>query len=394
MPIGISMKVIHFLGSFNPIYGGPTYSVKSQCLGLANRGVNVSLATESESKRYLMPLIEAGVKVVDSPTETPNIFQSLYLRFSRFLKGIDEYDIYHCHGVWRLTCHWVSRLAFNQGAKYVVNPRGDLEMSRINYNKWKKLKKTLAWYLYAKKDVQNASCLIATSKQEAQSIRRMGVATPIAIIPNGMDLTEFQSVTRTNANKEKKTVLFLSRVNPIKGLELLLEAWALLPSELLDGWELHIVGNSDPVDYKTVIAGLISRKKISSSVKMFDAMVGYEKINKYLSSDLFILPSFSENFGNVVAEAMLCECPVITTTNTPWDCLVSESCGWWIDLSIENLVRTLSEAMSLTDMQRSEMGKRAKCFVENTFSIESVSAQTEKLYTWIMNEGEKPEFVV
>lgn len=123
-------------------------------------------------------------------------------------------------------------------------------------------------------------------------------------------------------------------------------------------------------------------------------MVGQEKINKYLSSDLFILPSYSENFGNVIAEAMLCECPVITTTNTPWDCLVSQSCGWWIDLSVENLVETLSEAMLLPDTQRSEMGKRGRAYVENTFSTEIISAQTKQLYSWIMNDGEKPKFVI
>lgn len=388
------MKVIHFLGSFDPVYGGPTYSVKSQCLGLAQRGVDVSLATESESKSYLSPLVEAGVNLVDSPNEAPNIFHSLYLRFSAFLKELPDYDVYHCHGVWRLTCHWVSRLSSKRGRKYVVNPRGDLEISRINYNKWKRLKKLLAWYLYAKKDVQSAACVIATSKQEANSIRKMGVTAPIAIIPNGMDLSEFNGVCRDENLCGKRTVLFLSRVNPIKGLELLLEAWSKLPSDLTDSWELHIVGNSDPIDYKKKIADIISREKISSSVKMFEAMVGKEKINKYLSSDLFILPSYSENFGNVVAEAMLCECPVITTTNTPWDCLVSESCGWWINLSVENLVKTLYEAMSLTDGQRLDMGKRARLCVENTFSNEAVSIQTEKLYQWIMNEGEKPKFVI
>lgn len=388
------MKIIHFLGSFDPIYGGPTYSVKSQCLGLANKGMAISLATEEKSRVYLGGLLSAGIKLVAIPKEFPNICKSLYLRFFWFLKELDVYDIYHCHGVWRLSCHWVSRLASKKRKKYVVNPRGDLEISRINYDKWKKLKKMLAWHVYAKKDVQSAACVIATSMQEANSIRKMGVTTPIAIIPNGMDLSEFQWVSRKERCQEKKIVLFLSRVNPIKGLDLLIDAWALLPFDLRHSWELHIVGNSDPFDYKNQIVDKIREKKLSDSVKMLGKMVGQEKINKYLSSDLFILPSYSENFGNVIAEAMLCECPVITTTNTPWDCLVSQSCGWWIDLSVENLVETLSEAMLLSDTQRSEMGKRGRVYVENTFSTEIISAQTKQLYSWIMNEGEKPKFVI
>ena len=281
--------------------------------------------------------------------------------------------------------------ARRNGKKYVFNPRGDLETYRINYNKWKKLKKMLIWYIYGKKDVQNANCIFATSRQELEAIRRLGITAPIAIIPNGIELKNFPSKI-VHEEHEKKVVLFLSRVNPIKGLELLIEAWSKLPENVKAGWELHIAGNSDPADYVYKLETQIVSLNLKETVKLLGPITE-EKMRKYMNSDLFILPTFNENFGNVIAEAMMCECPAITTTNAPWEVLVEDKCGWWIDLSVDNLVKTLSEAMSLSDDERRRLGKLSRQCVINHFSSETVAKKTKKVYEWILGKGEKPDYV-
>ena len=112
-----------------------------------------------------------------------------------------------------------------------------------------------------------------------------------------------------------------------------------------------------------------------------------------MNSDLFILPTFNENFGNVVAEAMMCECPAITTTNAPWEILNTNECGWWIDLSIDNLVKTLKEAMSLTDEERIRLGKKSRQCIIDHFSSDSVAKQTKAVYEWVLGKTDKPAFV-
>lgn len=386
------MKVSHFFLSLNPKYGGPTASVPIQCRGLAKAGLDTTLYIYSESRTYEKGLLEDGVHVIEYDKPTNFFKKKFHIALKNLLKQADDADIYHYHGVWLPCDHWVASAARRKGKKYVFNPRGDLETYRINYNKWKKFKKKLIWHIYGKRDVQNASCIIATSRQELEAIRQLGITAPIAIIPNGIEMNNFpQKIVREK--QEKKIVLFLSRVNPIKGVELLIEAWGKIAEDTKMGWELHIAGNSDPIDYVHKLEKQISALKLSETVKMLGPITGDAKMRKYMNSDLFILPTFNENFGNVIAEAMMCECPAITTKNAPWEVLVEDKCGWWIDLSVENLVTTLSEAMSLTDVQRIELGKKSRQCIINHFSSESVAKKTKAVYEWLLGQEEKPEFV-
>lgn len=386
------MKVIHVMLSLNPKYGGPTYSVPIQCRGVAKEGVDVTLYTYSESRPWEAALLNDGVKIKEYDKPTSFFRKKFHLALKELLKKDDNADIYHYHGIWLPCNHWCAVAARQKGKKYVVNPRGDLEIYRINYNKWKKLKKKIIWHLYAKRDTQNASCIIATSQQECDAIRQLGITAPIAIIPNGIEMTNFPNEV-IHTHRDKKVVLFLSRVNPIKGLELLIDAWSKLPDNLRANWQLHIAGNSDPKDYVHKLEGLISQLGLVDNVKLLGPITGDNKMRKYMNSDLFILPTFNENFGNVIAEAMMCECPAITTKNAPWQVLNDDKCGWWIDLSVDNIVTTLIEAMSLTDEQRIELGKKSRQCIINHFSSESVAKQTKKVYEWILGQGDKPEFV-
>lgn len=161
----------------------------------------------------------------------------------------------------------------------------------------------------------------------------------------------------------------------------------------MNQWELHIAGNSDPKDYIDTLKAKVNGLGLSESIKFIGPVTGEAKMRKYQDSNLFILPTLNENFGNVVAEAMMCECPVITTKNAPWSCLNEDKCGWWIDLSVENLVNTLIEAMSLTDEERHKLGQMSRKSIVNRYSAESVAKKTYRLYEWVLGKCGKPDFV-
>lgn len=386
------MKVRHFLESLNPKYGGPTASVPTQCIGVAQKGIDVTLTTLEESRLFEKRLKETGVNIDEYSEDSSWIGKKLSLTLKNHLKKKNDVDIYHGHGVWRPICHWIALSARKNHKKYVVNPRGDLEIYRINYNKWKKFKKMVAWHLYGKKDMQSASCIIATSDQEMNAIRSLGITAPIAIIPNGMELSGFPS-NPSHQPHDKKVVLFLSRVNPIKGLEILIEAWKELPEHLASNWELHIAGNSDPLDYIKSLEAKIKNLGLQKEIKLLGPITGEAKMRKYQDSDIFILPTYNENFGNVIAEAMMCECPAITTKNAPWSYLVEDKCGWWIDLSKENILSSLKEAMLLSDEQRLLLGKKSRNCIIKRFDKDNVANMTIDVYRWVLGEGEKPNCV-
>lgn len=389
------MKIHHFLlyGDLNPKYGGPTYSVPIQCIGTQKEGAKMSFVVFESSKPYEERLIEAGVGIIHMPNPKNKWELLMSVALRHYLRRCaDKPDVLHIHGVWMPENLWVSKYGKTHNIPYVINPRGDTEIARINYDKIKKIKKQIAWRLYGKKIVDNAACIIATSEQERDSIRTLGSKVPVAIIPNGIELDAFPKEVVHN-HGEKKVLLFLSRINPIKGIEYLIDAWKQLDTSLTSQWELHIAGNSDPKDYIYTLKTKVDRLGLSGSIKFIGPVTGEAKMRKYQDSNLFILPTLNENFGNVVAEAMMCECPVITTKNAPWSCLTEDKCGWWIDLSVENLKNALQEAMLLTDDERHELGKKSRECIVNRFSASSVAKKTMKVYEWVLGKCEKPDFI-
>lgn len=389
------MKIRHFLlyGTLNPKYGGPTYSVPIQCIGTQRLGCQMSFVVYESSKPWEDKLLSEGVKMIHIPDPKNKIQHSWATNLRAYLSSCtDKPNIMHIHGVWMPANLYIARFCEKNNIPYVINPRGDTEITRINYNKIKKLKKMLVWKLYSKHIVDRASCVIATSEQEYKSIRFLGSSVPVAIIPNGIELDAFPKKVE-HQHGEKKILLFLSRINPIKGIEYLIDAWSLLPSELRMEWDLHIAGNSDPKDYILTLEEKVKRLNLQDSIRFIGPLTGENKIRKYQDSNLFILPTLNENFGNVVAEAMMCECPVITTKNAPWSCLADDKCGWWIDLSIDNLVKTLIESMSLSDEERHELGRKARQCIIKRFSAENVAKMTYNLYQWVLGECKKPDFV-
>ena len=389
------MKVRHFLlyGSLDPKYGGPTYSVPIQCIGTQREGAEMSLVVYEASKPFEDRLIAEGVEMIHLPDPKNKYQHSWASNLKKYLySSKDMPDILHFHGVWMPDNLYVSQFGRKHHIPYVINPRGDTEIARINYDRIKSIKKKLAWRLYSKGIVDNAACIIATSEQERDSIRILGSKVPVAIIPNGIELDAFPKEVIHN-HGEKKVLLFLSRVNPIKGIEHLIEAWSKLPEQFRSEWELHIAGNSDPKDYIHTLEHKVESMNLKDSIFFVGPINGEAKMRKYQDSNLFILPTLNENFGNVVAEAMMCECPVITTTNAPWRCLTDYKCGWWIDLSVENLVKSMSEAMSLTDNERHALGKKSRQCITELFAAPSVAKKTMAVYSWVLGEGPKPDFV-
>lgn len=389
------MKIQHFLlyGSLDPKYGGPTYSVPIQCIGTQREGAEMSLVVYEASKPFEDRLIAEGVEMIHLPDPKNKYQHSWASNLKKYLySSKDMPDILHFHGVWMPDNLYVSQFGRKHHIPYVINPRGDTEIARINYDRIKSIKKKLAWRLYSKGIVDNAACIIATSEQERDSIRILGSKVPVAIIPNGIELDAFPKEVIHN-HGEKKVLLFLSRVNPIKGIEHLIEAWSKLPEQLRSEWELHIAGNSDPKDYIHTLEHKVESMNLQDSIRFVGPINGEAKMRKYQDSNLFILPTLNENFGNVVAEAMMCECPVITTTNAPWRCLTDYKCGWWIDLSVDNLVKSMTEAMSLTDDERHELGKKSRQCITELFAAPSVAKKTMAVYKWVLGEGPKPDFV-
>ena len=308
-------------------------------------------------------------------------------------------DVLHVHGIWKYPSVAVNQWHKRTGQPYIVSPHGMLEPWALQNSR---LKKRLAMWLYEKACLSNATCLRATSMMEVESIRSAGLRNQIALIPNGVEMPPESAVrvlpgfsssggeSGLDGVPKTRTALFLSRIHPKKGLLNLVEAWRQVAPV---GWRLSIVG-PDEGGHLAEVQCAVKLAGLDGSVDFPDEAWGDDRWNFYRDADLFVLPTFSENFGLVIAEALACGVPVITTRGTPWEELLTKQCGWWIDIGVEPLVTALKDAISKLPTETNAMGLRGREWVTGQYSWEPISKMMTVTFQWLAGSGSKPAWII
>jgi len=252
-----------------------------------------------------------------------------------------------------------------------------------------RLQKRTAGWLFQDACLRQAACIHATSSQEAESVRAAGYSNPIALIPNGIEAPAMLQGACGSEPRKTKRALFLSRIHPKKGLLNLIRAWhEVRPID----WELMIAG-PDEDGHRREVKQTVEECMLRECVVFHDEVFGEAKTELYFESDLFILPSFSENFGLVVAEALAHGVPVITTCGTPWEIVRQHRCGWWIDIGVEPLARAIKEATLLSHERLREMGMRGRDMIQRNYSWAQIADEMLAVYEWCHGGGTAPSCV-
>jgi glycosyltransferase involved in cell wall biosynthesis len=295
-------------------------------------------------------------------------------------------DLVHSHGVWTFTTIAASRWSRRNSKPYVASVHGMLEPWSLQQSS---LKKRIARWLYQDTLLHKAGALRATSDMEADNIRSAGFNNPIAVVPNGVVLPDPPELSPRPSSRPVRRALFMSRIHPKKGLMNLIAAWKQLQPR---GWELDIVG-PDEKGYAYEVRAAIAASGLEDSIRVIGPVWGAERFHYYWEADLFVLPSFSENFGLVVAEALACDVPVITTKGLPWEDLERNHCGWWIEIGVAPLVEALRAATEMSDSQRSEMGARGRRLIAEHYNWDSSAKKMTDVYRWLVGKGAQPDCV-
>ncbi|MCB9079362.1 MAG: glycosyltransferase [Anaerolineaceae bacterium] len=391
------MQVIHSIPSLSPESGGPARSVPGLCASLAQAGVEVDLVSLGDSNLFTQSTgyTASSFHVTVVPGELSKGLKQFWLpEFSRKLYSLineQRHCLVHDHGVWLPSNLAAFRVTHKVKIPFIISPRGMLEPWSLQQSR---LKKKIAWSLYQRHSLDHAQVIHATSESEAQNLRRLGLKQPIAVIPNGINLpakVEVNQTGRTKLNpKTSRSLLFLSRIHPKKGLLNLVQAIKRLSPQ---GWQVIIAGPDEGGHQAEVEAAV--RAAGLHQIFTFPGPIDDEaKWDWYRRADLVVLPTFSENFGIVVTEALACGAPVITTKGTPWQELETHRCGWWVDIGVEPLAQALAEAMRLSDEARFEMGQNGYRLVMDRYTWPALAEQMIAVYRWMLNDGPKPDCVV
>ena len=366
-------RVLHTTASLHARNGGPPRTISALAEGLGRAGADVEVLALADGP--------PGEAIRPDPASAHTEFvergRGEARRFGQAVQNAGA-DLVHDHGLWLPTNHAAAQAARQQRVPFVVSTRGMLEpWARQN----SRLKKTAAWWLYQRRDLASAAALHATAPSEAAALRSAGLRAPIAVVPNGVHVPS--ETVRPLRPPAPRRALFLSRVHPKKGLPLLLDVWAEVRPA---GWELAVAG-PDEDGHRAQLEAQAARLGLDE-VSFLGPIDDGKKWHLYRSADLFVLPTYSENFGVVVAEALAAGVPVLTTTGAPWAELETHRAGWWVEPAPRPLAEALRAAVGLPDDERAAMGARGRALVTARYGWDGIAAQMAEVYDWIL--GRRP----
>jgi glycosyltransferase involved in cell wall biosynthesis len=391
------LNIAVLVATTSAVYGGPSYSARRLWQSAMTSGVNITVHStdtfyvpeDAEDSAAWQPLKcqtwpTTGIKRLGySSRMNDGVLESLRAGSS----------IISQHGLW---LHH-GRIARNIGRRLrvpvIIHPYGMLEAWALQRSSWKK---RIVGRLWEYENLRAAACLRVTAQSELQSVRRFGLKNPVAVISEGIDADDYtmmpdkhEARTRLALPEGERVLLFLSRVHPKKGLVNLLKVWKRL-GPARKGWVLAIAG---PDEGGHTAELMRAARELDGSTRFLGPLFGEGKLDALAAADLFVLPSHSENFGIVVAEALAAGLPVVTTTGTPWQGLKEHGCGWWTPPTEQALEDALREAMALSGMELRTMGERGCKWVRRDFDWNKIAAQMIDVCEWCLGGGAPPDCV-
>lgn len=385
------MKILHVIPYIAPRYGGPSQAIVTMCTALASRNIDVLIATTNADGRECLTV----------PVEREITYRSLPVIFFhrqgheafRYAKGfarwadqhIQEFDLVHIHDVFQHVSIAAAAACRKHKVPYIVRPLGTLDPWSLQQ---KRFRKKLFWHLFIRRMLVGASAIHYTTEEEKRLVETtLGLGKGV-VIPNGLDLSIFSEDARDESAfaAYRPYILALSRLHHKKGFDLLIPAFARLSRHGNAGnWNLLLAGDGDS-EYVDHLKSLAAREGIEEKVIFTGWLDRKAKRQALSSASLMALPSYQENFGNCLVEALAHSVPVVVSphVNLAPD-VVSENVGWVAPMDIDGLCAILGEAIS-QETDRRLRGERGAVY-SRRYLPGAIAMKLEELYYSLDSHG-------
>ena len=327
---------------------------------------------------FCTQLNEALGTVQDSKFEVQSVIVRSYAELLSKTSNRQSSLILHIHGLWLKEQQRAAAWARKNGVPVVWSAHGMTSPWAVRNKWWKKIP---AWWIYQRRNLKGAALLHVTSELEAEWNRKAGLKNLQIVAPLGTHLPTPAQSPNLKSNNFNFTVLFVGRIHPVKGLMNLVRAAAILNQTIRQSDNptilFRLVG-PDECGHRDELQAECDR--LGVSVEFVGEKHGEELEREYENCDIFVLPSFTENFGGVVVDALAHGKPVIASRFTPWESLEAFRCGWWVGNSPESLAKAIAAAAKLPQEERTRMGERGRRFVEKNYTWEAVARKMAEAY--------------
>lgn len=394
------MKVLHIISTLAPTSGGTTNVVVNLANYQARAGLDVTVCTTDRGNPTSTVIdraivgtgLDAEVDLKVFPVEWGPLLYSRSMR--RWLSNnIRRFDLIHVHGLYQFPPTYAAHSALKAGIAYIRQPHGALDPYLYKRSSRSVLLKRLyeRWFEY--RSLRNASAIQYATEGERRNAGFLRLDTESFVAPNGIDWAKFEMLPERGAFRDRigltdePLILFLGRLHHVKGLDVLVTAFSRV-KERLGCAQLAIVG-PDNDGYGKRVREWVRERRLGESVHFVAHLNGNEVVGAYVDADVFVLPSYTENFGVTVVEAMACELPVIISDQVNIHDVVAEAgAGYVTSCSEEEVAQAMLKLLGDADMQR-RMGKAGRRLVREKFGWAQVVRLLATEYEAAIARGHK-----
>ncbi len=380
------MKVLHIIPSYLPFekYGGPVYSVHLLCKYLLKKSIDVKVFTTAKNFKEKDIIDGVEIKYFNYYGYEHYNFSPLF--FISLLKEIRNFDLVHITGIWNFPVLAGSYVSRKFKIPYIISPIGTLDPDVFKRKSY--IFKKIYYNLVSKKDLEKASLIHYTTEYEKEKTEKyLKIKNRGIVLPRGIELKEFEEFDNSIFNKfyflrDKKYILFLSRINWKKGLDILIPSFYEISKEFKNIYLL--ISGPDNEGYSKIIKKTIKYYGIEDKVIFTGPLSGKEKIGILKNAEIFVLPSYSENFGLAAVEAMACKTPVIISNKVGiYDEVRKNKAGIVVDTNPESIYKGIKFLLE-NHKVKEEISINGRKLVERYYNIEKLAEKMIRIYEEIL----------
>ena len=386
------VKVLHVIASMAPEWGGTAVTVAGLTRALAEHGVYSEIVTTHESEGKLLPV----------PHLTCHRFQRgvaarIWPAYARHLaahleRTIADFDIVHVHGLWHFGGLIACRLARRKGVPYVISLHGELDGRRLRY---KRSRKRVYRTLFLDRALRGATALHAVSAAERHHVAALSLQTPVFVCPVGVDLAQFDELPSQRHNallwnyrqlQNSRVVLYLGRIESLKGLDVLARAFADVAVKHQD--VVLLIAGRDEDGTLSDVQRTLYEAGVADRVVFTGFLTGSHKFAALACADLFVLPSYSEGFSSAVLEALAAGLPVVISEQCNFSEVEQANAGFVVPSKSGPVADAISAILANADLAK-RMANNARSLIEAHYQWSVIAGRMTQHYVELRDAGKR-----